>query len=148
MGLIEDPLRLVHNFTGTAIGMTHIMLPFMVLPLYAAMTAVDRDLVRASASLGASPLRAFWQVFFPLTLPGLAAGTMLVFVLCLGFYVTPAVLGGGRVLMWSMSIERNVAVYSDWGAASALGVVLLVVTLAILWVMNRLFGINRVIGGD
>lgn len=147
VGAIEAPLRLVHNFTGTAIGMTHIMLPFMVLPLYAAMTAVDRDFVRASASLGASPLRSFWQVFFPLTLPGLLAGTMLVFVLCLGFYVTPAVLGGGRVLMWSMSIERSVAVYSDWGAASALGVVLLVVTLGILWVMNRLFGVDRVIGG-
>ncbi|MCC7271533.1 MAG: ABC transporter permease [Alphaproteobacteria bacterium] len=145
-GIVDEPLRLVHNFTGTAIGMTHIMLPFMVLPLYAAMTAVDRDYVRASASLGASPLKSFWQVFFPLTLPGLLAGVVLVFVLCLGFYVTPAVLGGGRVLMWSMSIERSVAVYSDWGAASALGVVLLVVTLAILWVMNRLFGVERFIG--
>ena len=105
-GIVDEPLRLVHNFTGTAIGMTHILLPFMVLPLYAAMTAVDRDYVRASASLGASPLKSFWQVFFPLTLPGLLAGVVLVFVLCLGFYVTPAVLGGGRVLMWSMSIER------------------------------------------
>ncbi|BBK42061.1 ABC transporter permease [Allostella vacuolata] len=147
IGLIEAPLRLVHNFTGTAIGMTQIMLPFMVLPLYAAMAAVDRDYVKAAASLGASPLKSFWQVFFPLTLPGLLAGTVLVFVLCLGFYVTPAVLGGGRVLMWSMSIERSVAVYSDWGAASALGVVLLVVTLAILWIMNRLFGVERFIGG-
>ncbi|MGE0718024.1 MAG: ABC transporter permease [Alphaproteobacteria bacterium] len=146
LGLVDAPLRLVHNFTGTAIGMTHILLPFMVLPLYAAMTAVDRDYVKAAASLGASPLKAFWQVFFPLTLPGLVAGLVLVFVLCLGFYVTPAVLGGGRVLMWSMSIERSVAVYADWGAASALGVVLLVVTLAILWAMNRLFAVGRFLG--
>ncbi|WP_374441427.1 ABC transporter permease [Stella sp.] len=147
LGLVDQPLRLVHNFTGTAIGMTQIMLPFMVLPLYAAMTAVDRDYVKAASSLGASPIRSFWQVFFPLTLPGLLAGIVLVFVLCLGFYVTPAVLGGGRVLMWSMSIERSVAVYSDWGAASALGVVLLVVTLGILWIMNRLFGVGQAIGG-
>ena len=75
------------------------------------------------------------------------AGALIVFVLCLGFYVTPAVLGGGRVLMWSMSIERSVAVYSGWGAASALGVVLLVVTLGILWIMNRLFGVERFLGG-
>ncbi|MGE0717734.1 MAG: ABC transporter permease [Alphaproteobacteria bacterium] len=146
-GIVEAPLRLVHNFTGTAIGMVHILLPFMVLPLYAAMTSIDRDYARAASSLGASPVRSFWQVFFPLSLPGVVAGVVLVFVLCLGFYVTPAVLGGGRVLMWSMSIERSVAVYADWGAASALGVVLLVVTLGILWAMNRLFGVGRVIGG-
>ena len=147
VGAIDAPLRLVHNFTGTAIGMVHILLPFMVLPLYAAMTSIDRDYARAASSLGASPVKSFWQVFFPLSLPGVVAGVVLVFVLCLGFYVTPAVLGGGRVLMWSMSIERSVAVYADWGAASALGVVLLVVTLGILWAMNRAFGVGKIIGG-
>ncbi len=131
MGLIDQPLRLVHNFTGTAIGMVHIMMPFMVLPLYAAMRAVDRNLMLAAANLGAPPVKAFWQIYLPQTLPGLMAGTVLVFVLCLGFYVTPAVLGGGRVMMWSMQIKRSIAVYADWGAASALGVVLLVTTLAI-----------------
>lgn len=138
-GLIDEPLRLVHNFTGTAIGMTHIMLPFMVLPLYAGMRSIDKTLFLAASNLGASPARAFWQVFVPLTAPGLFAGVVLVFVLCLGFYVTPVVLGGGRVMMWSMQIERSIAVYADWGAASALGVVLLVVTLVILGVTSRLF---------
>ena len=142
-GITDEPLRLVHNFTGTAIGMVHIMLPFMVLPLYASMRAMDRNLMLAAANLGSSPIKAFWQIYVPQTLPGLMAGTVLVFVLCLGFYVTPAVLGGGRVMMWSMQIERSIAVYADWGAASALGVVLLGVTLAffgLLVVVTRMLG--------
>lgn len=145
-GLIDGPLRLVHNFTGTTIGMVHIMLPFMVLPLYAAMRGISRDYMRAAANLGASPVQAFWQVYMPLTLPGLAAGIIIVFVLCLGFYVTPALLGGGRVMMWAMQIETNVTYYSDWGAASALGVVLLVMTLGILWVVGRIIGFERIVG--
>lgn len=146
-GLIDGPLRLVHNFTGTTIGMLHIMLPFMVLPLYASMRAINPDYMRAASNLGASPVRAFWQVFVPLSLPGLYAGVIIVFVLCLGFYVTPALLGGGRVMMWSMQIERNVTYHSDWGAASALGVVLLVMTLGILWGFGRLIGFDRIVGG-
>jgi putative spermidine/putrescine transport system permease protein/spermidine/putrescine transport system permease protein len=123
------------------------MLPFMVLPLYAAMRAIDPALMLAAADVGASPARAFREVFVPLTLPGLFAGIVLVFVLCLGFYVTPAVLGGGRVMMWSMQIERSIAVYSDWGAASALGVVLLVVTLALLGAVAALIGARRLMAG-
>jgi len=145
-GLIDQPLRLVHNFTGTAIGMVHIMLPFMVLPLFASMKSIDRSMFRAAANLGATPIQVFWQIFVPMTVPGLFAGVVLVFVLCLGFYVTPAVLGGGRVMMWSMQIERSIAVYADWGAASALGVVLLVVTLIILAVVARLFGLQHLTG--
>ncbi|MCC7045785.1 MAG: ABC transporter permease [Alphaproteobacteria bacterium] len=145
-GIIEAPLRLVHNFTGTTIGMVHIMLPFMVLPLYAAMRAISADYMRAAANLGASPVKAFWQVFVPLSLPGLVAGVIIVFVLCLGFYVTPALLGGGRVMMWSMQIERTVTYHSDWGAASALGVVLLAMTLLILWLVGRLVGFQRIMG--
>jgi putative spermidine/putrescine transport system permease protein/spermidine/putrescine transport system permease protein len=147
LGLIDAPLQLVHNFTGTTIGMVHIMLPFMVLPLYASMRAIDPDYLRAAANLGASPIKAFWQVFVPLSLPGLAAGIVIVFVLCLGFYVTPALLGGGRVMMWSMQIERNVAYYGDWGAASALGVVLLVLTLGILLPLARVIGFDKLSGG-
>lgn len=145
-GLIDQPLRLVHNFTGTAIGMVHIMLPFMVLPLFASMKSIDRSMFRAAANLGATPIQVFWQIFVPMSVPGLFAGVVLVFVLCLGFYVTPAVLGGGRVMMWSMQIQRSIAVYADWGAASALGVVLLVVTLVILVVVARLFGLQHLTG--
>jgi putative spermidine/putrescine transport system permease protein/spermidine/putrescine transport system permease protein len=142
LGIIDEPLRLVHNFTGTAIGMTHIMLPFMVLPLYAAMKNISPDYMRAASNLGASPIRAFWNIFVPLSRPGIFAGLIIVFVLSLGFYVTPALLGGGRVMMWSMQIERSIAVYSDWGAASALGVVLLVITMGILWLVSRLASIG------
>jgi ABC-type spermidine/putrescine transport system permease subunit I len=147
-GLIEQPLPLMHNFTGTTIGMVHIMLPFMVLPLYGAMRGISSDLMRAASNLGATPVRAYWDVFVPLSLPGLAAGTIIVFVLCLGFYVTPALLGGGRVMMWAMQIETNVTYHSDWGAASALGVVLLVMTLAILWAFGRVIGFERIVGGS
>ena len=139
-GLIDAPLRLVHNQTGTVIGMTHIMLPFMILPLYAAMKSISPDYMRAAANCGASPVKAFWQVFFPLSLPGL------VFVLCLGFFVTPVLLGGGRVQMWAMRIETNVAIYFNWGAASSLGVALLLVTFVILFFTNKAFNINRIYG--
>ncbi len=145
-GVIDLPLRLVHNFTGTAIGMVHIMLPFMVLPLYATMRSIDRDYVKAAANLGASPSQAFWHIYVPLSLPGLAAGIIIVFILCLGFYVTPALLGGGRVMMWSMQIERNVTYHADWGAASALGVVLLAMALAIFWAVGRVIGFQRMLG--
>ena len=146
LDIIDQPLRIVHNFTGTTIGMVQIMLPFLVLPLYASMKAIDRQYLCAASNLGASPVKAFWQVFFPLSMPGLVAGVVLVFVLCLGFFVSPAVLGGGRVLMWSMQIEMCVAMYANWGAASALGVVLLVVTLGLLWLASKVFRVDRVMG--
>ena len=145
-GMIDGPLALVHNFTGTAIGMLHIMLPFLVLPLYANMKALDRDYVRAAASLGANPVSAFWRVYLPLTIPGLAAGTVMVFVLCLGFYITPQFLGGGRVTTISMKIQQNVATYLDWGAASSLGVVLFAVTMLIFWVAARIFPVGKITG--
>jgi putative spermidine/putrescine transport system permease protein/spermidine/putrescine transport system permease protein len=120
------------------------MLPFMVLPLYATMKTINEDYMRAAANLGASPVRAFWQIYLPLSLPGLAAGLIVVFVLSLGFYVTPALLGGGRVMMWAMQIERSTTVYADWGAASAMGVVLLVITLGILWLVSKLTGAAKI----
>ena len=142
--IISEPIKFVHNTSGTLIGMAHIMLPFLILPLYANMRSIDKDCVRAAASLGATPSRAFWTVFFPLSLPGLLAGLLIVFVLCLGFYVTPAVLGGGRVIMAAMKISSNIELYFSWGAASALGVVLLVVTMAILFIASRLISIDQI----
>ena len=148
LGLIDEPLRLVYNFTGTTIGMVHVMLPFMVLPLYAAMKSISPDYLQAAASLGAPPVKAFWQVFVPQSIPGVIAGLIVVFVLSLGFYVTPALLGGGKVMMWSMQVERAMEVYADWGAASALGVVLLVMTIGVLWLISRLVGIGSLIERD
>lgn len=132
LGIISAPLPLVHNMTGTVIGMVHIMLPFLILPLYASMRAIDPAYTRAAANLGASPVRAFWQIYFPLSMPGLVAGLVLTFILCLGFYITPAILGGGRVQMIAQRIEASVSLYPTWGAASALGVVLLVLTVSFL----------------
>jgi putative spermidine/putrescine transport system permease protein len=140
LGLIERPLSLAHNFTGVIIGMTHILLPFMVLPLYGSMKSIDTDYLRAGMNLGASPTATFWQIFFPLSLPGLAAGIVMVFVLCLGFFVTPALMGGGKVIMWAMRMEQTTSLYSNWGAGSALGVVLLAVTLGLLALFHRLMG--------
>ena len=142
--IIAEPIKFVHNTSGTRIGMAHIMLPFLILPLYANMRSIDKDCVRAAASLGAKPSRAFWTVFFPLSIPGLLAGLLIVFVLCLGFYVTPAVLGGGRVIMAAMKISSNIELYFSWGAASALGVVLLVVTMAILFLASKLVSLDQI----
>ncbi|MGB1642560.1 MAG: ABC transporter permease [Paracoccaceae bacterium] len=143
LGVIEEPLQLAHNLTGSIIGMVHIMLPFLILPLYAIMRGIDTDLVRAAVGLGSSPRKAFWHVFFPMSLPGLFAGIVLVFILSLGFYVTPALLGGGRVQMLAQRIESTITVYSNWGAASALGVVLLLLALVMIWLMNRVFGLDK-----
>ena len=143
MGIIDEPLQLAHNLTGSIIGMVHIMLPFLVLPLYATMRSVNTDLVRAAVGLGSSPRGAFWRVFFPMSMPGLFAGIVLVFILSLGFFVTPALLGGGRVQMLAQRIESTITIYSNWGAASALGVVLLLMALAMIWLMNRAFGLDK-----
>ncbi len=145
-GIVDEPLQLMHNYTGTVIGMLHIMLPFLILPTYGALVAIDKSYMKAAANLGASPTRAFWTVFFPLSLPGVIAGALLVFILCLGFYVTPALLGGGRVMMVSMKIQQNAALYFDWGAASALGGALLFATVLIFVVLNRALAIERVVG--
>jgi ABC-type spermidine/putrescine transport system permease subunit I len=147
LGWWDEPLALVHNLTGTLIGMVHIMLPFLVLPLLNAMRAIDADLLKAAANLGASPAHAFRTVFLPLSLPGLAAGTLIVFILCLGFYVTPAVLGGGKVIMVSNHIANDIELFFNWGAASALGAVLLVLTMLLLWVATRLLRIDKLFGG-
>lgn len=148
MGLWDTPIKLVHNMTGTLIGMAHIMLPFLVLPLYGAMRRIESDAMHAAANLGASPVQAFWKIFFPLSLPGMVAGSLIVFVLCLGFYVTPAVLGGGRVVMVATQITAILEQQYNWGAASALGVVLLVATLLILYAASRLLKLDSALFGQ
>ena len=143
LGIIDEPIQLAHNLTGSIIGMVHIMLPFLILPLYATMRGIDTDLVRAALGLGSTPRKAFWHVFFPMSLPGLFAGIVLVFILSLGFFVTPALLGGGRVQMLAQRIESTITFYSNWGAASALGVVLLLLAFVMIWLMNRVFGLDK-----
>jgi ABC-type spermidine/putrescine transport system permease subunit I len=138
LGWIEAPLPLLHNLMGVVIGMVHVLLPYMVFPIYAALARMDPDLPRAAEGLGASPWRAFLRVTLPLSLPGVAAGCALVFVLSLGFFITPALLGGGRVIMISMLIEQQVRELLEWPFAAALSAVLLAATLVIYGLIGRL----------
>jgi putative spermidine/putrescine transport system permease protein len=143
LGVIDQPLRLMHNVTGTTIGMVHILLPFMVFPIYAALQRIDRDYMRAAHVFGASPVYAFWRVHFPLARTGLAAGVILVFVLSLGFFVTPSLLGGGRTMMMSLVIYRDVSLSLDWGPASAIATLFVIAVLAIFAIGTRLVSLDR-----
>jgi len=146
LGIIDQPLNLMHNTTGTVIGTLHVMLPFMVLPLYSVMKKIPQDLMQASESLGARPFYTFRRVFLPMAAPGIMAGSILVFVICLGFFITPELLGGGRTILVSMLVQRNVELYHAWGAASAVGLVLLFVVFLIFWGINRFIPIERILG--
>lgn len=146
LGVIDAPLALSYNEFGTVIATVHILLPFMVLPLYAVMQTIPRDLMHAGASLGGTPLHTFRHVFLPLSLPGAVAGSVLVFVLCLGFYITPELLGGGRTIMVSMIVSRNVELYARWGAASAVAMTLLACVAILFAIASRLVPIERIVG--
>jgi len=148
MGVVEEPLKLFRNLFGIVVGMTHILLPFMVLPIYAVMQRIDKDLVTAAESLGAPPTRAFREVFLPLSLPGVYAGSLLVFIVALGYYITPALLGGARDKMMGALVVDQVQQIRDWGMGSAMAVVLLLATLIILAVVGRIVNINEVLGGE
>lgn len=130
-GIISDPLPLLHNFNGVLIGMVHVLLPYMVLPVYGAVRRLDPALVAAAEGLGASNWRIFWRIYLPLTLPGIFAGAVIVFVLSLGFYITPALLGGGKVMMVAVMIEQEVRQTLNWPFAAALSAVLLALTLGV-----------------
>ncbi len=147
LGLIDEPLRMMYNRIGVLVGMSHVLLPFMVLPTYAVMRGIDRTLLRAAANLGASPFQAFLRVFFPLSLPGLAAGCLLVFILALGFFITPALMGGRTDMMIAQLIETQIRTQLNFSFAAALATVLLVVTLVIFAFYNRLLGIDKMFGG-
>lgn len=146
MGLIERPLQLSYNQFGTIIAMVHILLPFMVLPLYSAMQKIPTNLSQAGASLGGSPLHVFLRVLLPLSMSGVLAGATLVFVLCLGFYITPELMGGGKSMMVSMIVSRNVDIYNSWGAASSVSVVLLLCVFAVFYAVSRVIPLEKTLG--
>ncbi len=144
LGIIDEPLAMIFNRTGVIIAMTHVLLPFMILPLYSILRGIPSGHMRAAASLGARPLTAFRRVYLPLAMPGIAAGSLMVFILSLGYYVTPALVGGPADQMLSAFIANYTTTTGNWGLASALGLLLLVVTLALYFVAQRLSG-GRVI---
>jgi ABC-type spermidine/putrescine transport system permease subunit I len=139
-GLTSEAIRFLPGSFAVHVGMVHIMLPFMILPLLANMRSIDRSLLRAAEIMGANPLTAFAKVYFPLSVPGISAGVALVFMMSLGFFITPALLGGPQHLMAAVLIEQQANVFLDWGLASALATVLLVVTGAMYVAYMRLTG--------
>lgn len=147
-GLVESGLPLVYNTTGVLIGMTQIMLPYMVLPLAAVMSRIDPRVMDAARSLGASPRTAFLKVYVPLTLTGALGGVLLVFMISLGFFVVPAMLGGQRDILLAQLIEFNVNQTLNWPFAGALSAVLLVSTLLLYAFGDRFLGLRRLWGAE
>jgi putative spermidine/putrescine transport system permease protein len=147
LGLTDKPLPLLYNQAGVVIGMSYVLLPYMVLTVYSVMRGIDPGLVRAAHSLGASRMQAFRRVFLPLSLPGIAGGTLLVFILSLGFFITPALMGGPGDMMIAMLIEREVEITLNWSFASALAVVLLALTLVGFAGYNRIVRLERIFEG-
>jgi len=146
LGLATDDNRpeLMYNVIGTFVAMTQILLPFMVLPLYSVMKTISPSLMRAGKSLGGTPLVSFVKIYFPLTIPGIGAGCLLVFILAIGYYITPALVGGASGSLISNTIAYHMKSSLDWAFASALGTMLLIGVLAIYWVYNKLVGIDNI----
>ncbi|WP_284165062.1 ABC transporter permease [Frigidibacter sp. SD6-1] len=144
MGLIDDSGRLVmiNNMTGTIVAMTHVLLPFMILPLFSVMRTIPPSYVRAARSLGATSWTAFRRVYLPQTLPGIAAGSLLVFILAVGYYITPALVGGADGQLFSNMIQFHMA-KANWSLAAALAAMLLVAVIVLYWLYDRLIGIDR-----
>ncbi|OED40727.1 ABC transporter permease [Chromatiales bacterium (ex Bugula neritina AB1)] len=144
-GVTDDGSRysLIYNKLGTLIAMTHILLPFMVLPLYSVMKGIPPSYVRAAKSLGANNWTAFWRVYAPQTIPGIGAGAILVFIVAIGYYITPALVGGQDGTMISNTIDDHMRKSLNWSLASALGGVLMVVVLTLYWLYDRVVGIDN-----
>ncbi len=142
--LIEAPLEMLYRRAAVYAAMTHVLLPFMVLPLYAVMKSIPPVHVRAALSLGARPATAFWRVYAPQTLPGVGAGVLMVFIQALGYYITPALVGGADDQMLSYFVAFYASKTINWGMAAALSLVLLVATMALYYVYDRLVGIDKI----
>jgi putative spermidine/putrescine transport system permease protein len=150
IGLVADNDRLImiNNQTGTIIAMTHILLPFMILPLYSVMKTIPPSYLRAAKSLGANDWTAFWRVYFPQSVPGIGAGSILVFILAIGYYITPELVGGAKGVFISNRIAYHISTSLNWGLAAALGTILLAAVLLLYWVYDRVIGIDNVkLGG-
>ena len=142
IGLIETPLELIFNRTGVLIGMVQILLPFMIFPLFSVMGRIDSSYVLAASNLGAPPIKQFFRVYLPLSLPGIVTGSMLVFIISLGYFITPALLGGRKDIMIAQLIEQNISEFGNWGLSSALAIVLLVGTGLIFGIVHKVFKVG------
>ena len=147
IGLISEPVAFMRNELGVLIGMVHYMIPYAVLPLLVNMQTLDQRVMSASRNLGASASQTFFRIYLPMTRPGIVASALLVFILSLGFYVTPAVLGGGKVLMVAEYISVQLLVTLKWGVAAMLAALMLAGVLVMLWIMSKFMKLSTVFGG-
>jgi putative spermidine/putrescine transport system permease protein len=146
LGLTSQPFALLFNTLAVTIGMTYVLVPFMILSLLSVMRGISSSYLRASASLGASRTETFWRVYFPLSKPGVYAGCLLVFITSIGFFITPALLGGGRVPMIAVLIESQVRGVLNFGVGSALGTLLLAIVLILYYIFDRVLGVETMFG--
>ncbi|MCK1419462.1 MULTISPECIES: ABC transporter permease [unclassified Bradyrhizobium] len=146
LGWVSQPIAMLYNRFGLIIGMVHIIMPLVILPMVTVMSGIDQKLLRAARANGASPLAAFLTIFLPLSLPGVVAGVLLAFIYCLGFYITPALLGGLSDLTITMEISSQVVDQLNWNFGSALSMVLLTTVLTILWIGARFFPVEQLLG--
>ena len=146
IGLVDDANRLImiNNQFGTIVAMTHILLPFMILPMYSVMQTIPPSYLRAAKSLGATNWTAFWRVYFPQSVPGIGAGSILVFILAIGYYITPEIVGGTKGVFISNRIAYHISSSLNWGLAAALGTILLVAVLVLYWAYDKIVGIDNV----
>ena len=150
LSLVSDEARLImiNNEIGTIVAMTHILLPFMILPMYSVMQTIPPSYLRAAKSLGATNWTAFWRVYFPQSIPGIGAGSILVFILAIGYYITPEIVGGTKGVFISNRIAYHILKSLNWGLAAALGTILLVAVLILYWTYDKIVGIDNVkLGG-
>ena len=145
-GLVDQPLALMYNRLGVLIGMSYVLLPYMVLTLYAAMRGIDPSLMSAAESLGASGFYTFRRVYFPLSLHGVLSGALIVYILSIGYFITPALMGGQHDIMIAMLIDRSLEVAIDWPGAALMSLTLLMVTLVLYGIYYRITDIRRLIG--
>ena len=145
LSLVSDDARLImiNNEIGTIVAMTHILLPFMILPMYSVMQTIPPSYLRAAKSLGATNWTAFWRVYFPQSIPGIGAGSILVFILAIGYYITPALVGGAKGILISNRIAYHMQQSLDWSLATAMATVLLIAVLVVYWLYNKIVGIDN-----
>ncbi len=148
IGLVEKPIKMIFNFTGVMIGMSHALMPLAVLTMLSVMEGIDANLSKAGSTMGARGGQTFWRVYFPLSVPGIAAGGMLVFITSLGFFITPALLGGAKDTMIVQTIIFQIKEILNWGFAGAIGVLLMVAVLIIFFVYDKLLGLSTLSGGE
>ncbi|MGB1614554.1 MAG: ABC transporter permease, partial [Candidatus Puniceispirillaceae bacterium] len=146
LGLVasDNRLEIINNQFGTIVAMTHILLPFMILPMYSVMQTIPTSYLRAAKSLGATNWTAFWRVYFPQSVPGIGAGSILVFILAIGYYITPEIVGGTEGVFISNRIAYHISSSLNWGLAAALGAILLAVVLVLYWAYDKIVGIDNV----